>query len=186
MPFAQSASDKLVTLQAQGPKTPQQVEKLVLAATRHALQTGCKRVIFVNASTDKVPSFGHAVDAASSTMMPLSYRELHWIDGEVPQTVEGRAVIVNFVHALSHDILKSEGKTMVVFNCHIGLDRSGVTNALTQLIVDHRHMSDTLAAAERVLMNIKRARPHGISTVFRFHLILRCLQDLRACLPAGA
>lgn len=180
-----SISPKLVTLQAQGPKTAEQVDNLVSAATGHAARTECDRIVFVNASTDKVPSFKDAVlTASASTEGLLTYRELDWIDGEVPKSAEGRARIVDFVHALSQEVLSAQGRTMVVFNCHIGLDRSGVTNALTQLMVDHGQRSDILEAASDVLAKLKRARPHAISTVFRFQLIVSCLQDLRAKLSA--
>ena len=171
-----SHSDRLITLLGQGPKTPEQVEKHLAASTKHALMEGCEHVCFVNVSLDKVPCFGAAVQAHEVPGLTLEYRSLPWNDGDVFDTPERRRPLVEMVQGLAKQICGRAGKTLVLANCHIGMDRSAMTLALTQLAVDHDNAHDAVLP---VIANIKAARPHAVSTPPRLIMIAQCAAEAR-------
>jgi hypothetical protein len=177
-----SRSPRLETMLAQGPKTAEQVERLMQASMRYAQRSGCTRVCFVNAATDQVASFSAAVHAAQTDSIVANYLQVdHWPDGTI-LSPENRRPLVDLVSDIATSILKAPAghKTLLVVNCHMGLDRSGIVNGLVQLAVDHRNPADPRAATKQVLQNLKEARPRAISASRRYDLFCELHADMLA------
>ena len=177
-----SDTPRMTTLLAQGPKGAEQVHGLLSAAMNLARRSGCSYVDFYNLSEDKVPSFGQHVRAAQATAgdLTLRYDSIWWPDGEVPNSRAARAPIVDFAKNIGDAVLARPGKTLAVFNCHMGLDRSGIVNAWVQLRVDFPAAVNRAVAVAQVGLRIKSARHHALSTLPRYALVAHGLDDMQA------
>lgn len=182
-PLAEVAP-KLGALQGQGPAHAADVEVYVKAGVAEAEACGATQVLFVNVAAPQVPDFSDGIrQVAAPAGLTLRYRDLlHWQDGTAG-TPEGTA---RFARELVDDIESTGGKTLLVVNCNAGLDRSGTTNALVQLVLAARQerragkrdgevTHSAMQRVPRAVVELKRARPSSISSFGRYVFVHRAL-----------
>lgn len=176
-PALPELTDRFVALQGQGPRTADSAAQYTQNAMAFAVKQHARHVWFVNVAGGQVPSFADAVATASrSTVVDANYIEFDgWRDGMLvtPATASAFAAQVA-------DAMAATGKRgLLVVNCNAGLDRSGTTNVLVQLILwsrpqlaAGRSKAEVAArghdAIDVIVQHLKQARAHSISSPGRY------------------
>jgi hypothetical protein len=177
-----SLGDKVAMTQGQGPVTEHAKQRYLTAAVRYACQQNLTHILFVNAAEGdgQIPSFAETIAAYEPTPgLKLAYQgTIAWGDGQLV-TPAGAA---SFAAEVAHAVRTAQGRTLLVINCNAGLDRSGITTILVQLMLScaQGHLCRA-TPDERIrwgfdqipilVKELKRARPHAISSFGRYIFI---------------
>ncbi len=163
---------QLATLQGQGPKKGQ-LTKYAFAAANYAKQHRCARVYFLNCAIDRgqVPNFGRAVQkVAKRADVPMYYDQVNdWEDSSLPTDA---SPIIDAVDRTVAWVHSETSRALVVYNCHAGMDRSGIVNALTQLRV-HASSQDPSKFEFNVIKNIRDGRPFAFASIRRVDYVMQ-------------
>ena len=169
---------KLATLQGQGPKTGQRTS-YAFAAANYAKRHQCARVYFLNCAIDRgqVPSFEQAVQkVAQRAGVTMSYDQVErWEDSSLPSDA---TPIINAVDRVVDWVHSQTSRALVVYNCHAGMDRSGIVNALVQLRV-HAASQDPDKFEFNVIKNIRDGRPFAFASIRRVDYVMQLDRFMR-------